>query len=153
MNGTTLATTAAWSYGIALVGYLAFALRIWLGWGGGARARLLLAATLATALWAGGGLASALWISRGAWLISNLGDTLRYAVWMLFIASLLKRPQQAADQRVDQPAIPRWAVVLVSVMLLSSLMLSEALPFAQVLGAQQRSEFGLRRPVERARSA
>src|SRR5438046_1647870 len=72
MNDTALATTAAWSYGLALAGYLAFSLRIRLGWGGGARARLLLAAMLATALWAFGGLAIALWMSRGAWLISNL---------------------------------------------------------------------------------
>ncbi len=145
MNGTTLAATAAWSYGIAVVAYLAFALRIWLGWGGGVRARLLLAAMLATALWAAGGLASALWMSRGAWLISNLGDTLRYAIWMLFIASLLKRPQQAAAQRVGRPAIPRWGVILASVVLLSSLMLSEALPIAQVLLAKdQRAEFAVR---------
>src|SRR2546427_8157580 len=131
MSDTTLASTAAWSYGIALVGYVAFALRIWLGWGGGTRARLLLAATLATALWAGGGLASTLWMSPGAWLTSNLGDTLRYAIWMLFIASLLKRPQEAASQHVGPPAIPRWGVALVSLFLLFSLALSEALPFAQ----------------------
>src|SRR5438309_564519 len=114
MNDTALATTAAWSYGLALAGYLAFALRIRLGWGGGVRARLLLAAMLATALWAFGGLAIALWMSRGAWLISNLGDTLRYALWMLFIFTLLNKPQQAGNAPVGARPVPRWGIALIS---------------------------------------
>ena len=44
MTGTTFSTAAFWSYGLAAVGYLLLAMRMALGWKGGARGSLLLLA-------------------------------------------------------------------------------------------------------------
>ncbi len=89
MTGSTLATAALWSYGLAAVGYAAFAIRLALGWHRSLRATLLLAAIVATALWAGAGMALGDGGLRTLWLVSNTLDTLRYACWFAFVASLL----------------------------------------------------------------
>ena len=52
MTGSELGNAATWSYGLALVCYAAFAIRLAIGWRGDLRATLLIAATIATTLWA-----------------------------------------------------------------------------------------------------
>lgn len=144
MSASTLATIAAWSYGIAVAGYLAFAARMALGWGGGVRAVLLLAATLATGLWAAASIATVVWTSAFTWLASNVADTLRYASWFAFIDCLLRGRRSTAPPPPQRP-LPRWLVVSAGVALLASVALSEALPVGRALGFEtQRAEFGLR---------
>ena len=144
MSASTLATIAAWSYGIAVAGYLAFAARMALGWGGGLRAVLLLAAMLVTALWAAASIATVVWTSAFVWLTSNVADTLRYASWFAFIDCLLRGRRSTAPLPPQRP-LPRWLVVSAGVALLASVALSEALPVGRVLGFEsQRAEFGVR---------
>ena len=141
MTRSILATLAAWSYGLALAGYLAFAVRMVLGWRQSIRAALLLAAVLATALWAAAGMAVTLFGSPGLWLLANASDTLRYAVWFAFLANLLA----AARSPGAPPPFPRWAIALVALGLVASVALSADLPLARWLGAEgPRLEFALR---------
>ena len=138
MNGfnsvSAIATAAAWSYGLALAGYLAFAIRVGLGWSRSLRAALLLAATLATALWAGAGLLIALQDSPSAWLLAKSADALRYGIWFAFVWSLLEGARRADAQPGLPTLFPRWAVALVAAALLARVALSEELPLAQALG-------------------
>src|SRR5205085_6227483 len=90
VNTTTLSTITAWSYGLAVIGYLAFAVRMMVGWRGGIRASLLFAAALATTLWAASSFAAVVWPSSTAWLASDVTDTLRYAIWFVFLTNLLQ---------------------------------------------------------------
>lgn len=147
MNGfnsvSAIATAAAWSYGLALAGYLAFAIRVGLGWSRSLRAALLLAATLATALWAGAGLLIALQDSPSAWLLAKSADALRYGIWFAFVWSLLEGARRADAQPGLPTLFPRWAVALVAAALLARVALSEELPLAQALGQDRRVELGL----------
>ncbi|HEX8011842.1 MAG TPA: XrtA/PEP-CTERM system histidine kinase PrsK [Casimicrobiaceae bacterium] len=125
------ATAAVWSYALALAGYLAFAIRVALGSRRSARAELLLGATLATALWAGGGLAIALQESRGAWLVVKSADALRYGLWFAFVWSLLKGAQRTHSPSDAEAVFPWWTVALVAGGLVASVALAEELPLAQ----------------------
>jgi hypothetical protein len=135
----TLAIVAAWSYGLALAGYLGFALLVALRWRPSVRAGLLLAATLVTAVWAAAGLAVALSDRPGLWLLSGVTDVMRYGVWFLFIGNLV-----AGGSDKSQPAFPRWVVIVVVTVILASLTLLDGLPLSRALGAQGlRTSFGL----------
>ena len=144
MNVSTLPTAATWSYGVAVVAYLAFALRVALGWRRSPRAGLLLGAMLATALWAAAGMSVVAWWSPGAWLASSAADAVRYAIWFAFLANLLQGSPGKAAVDVRRPA-PGYAIVVVVIALLASVALSDALPLAQLLGQLgQRAEFAVR---------
>jgi len=131
MNESDFATIGAWSYGFAAAAFTAFAIRLGLGWHPGRRASLLLVATLATALWAGAGVAIALRFGSFAWLASTVADTARYAIWYMFLANLLRGNR--AETRVPsqpQPALPWWLVALAIVGLVLSLLGPDGTPFA-----------------------
>jgi len=135
----TLAIVAAWSYGLALAGYLGFALLVALRWRPSVRAGLLLAATLVTAVWAAAGLAVALSDRSGLWLLSGAIDVMRYGVWFLFVGNLV-----AGGSDKSSPAFPRWVVIVVVVAMLASLALLDGLPLSGALGVQgPRTSFGL----------
>jgi putative PEP-CTERM system histidine kinase len=141
VTGSSLSTFAAWSYGVALVAYLAFAVRMVLGWRRSTRAALLLAAILATVLWAAAGMAIAAWDTTRLGLVADASETLRYAVWFAFLGNLIGGAR--SDGTVSP--LPRSVVVLVALGLISSVALSSSLPLAQALGVEGvRSEFGLR---------
>jgi putative PEP-CTERM system histidine kinase len=145
VNATTLGTIAVWSYSLAVIGYLAFAARMTFGWRGGVRASLLFAATLATALWAASSVVAVVWPSSTGWLASNVTDTLRYTIWFVFLASLLRAKPKLGGLPEARRQVPRRAVALVAVALLASLALSDALPFARALGLETpRAAFGVR---------
>ena len=134
VTGSAFTTAAVWSYGLAVAGYLAFALRIALRWRVGTRAAWLLGATIVTALWAGLGVAAALahWPTIG--LAAGVADTLRYAAWFVFVAYLL-RPAR----------LPREVVGVAAAGLLSSVLLAGGSPLASMLGVDDpRVEFGIR---------
>jgi putative PEP-CTERM system histidine kinase len=141
VSGSTLVTLAAWSYGLALAAYLAFAARMALGWSRSTRAALLLAAILATALWAGAAIALTLSDSTNLWLMANASDTLRYAIWFVFLGNLLGGQRGPGTA----PPFPRWVVALAVVGLIASVAFSEDLPLSRLLGVEGlRLHFGLR---------
>lgn len=140
MNANILATVAAWSYGLALAGYLGFALLMALRWRPSVHAALLLVATLVTAVWAAAGLAVALSDRPNMWLLSGVIDVLRYGVWLVFVGNLI------AGSRTDgaRPAYPRWLVTLVVATVLVGLALLDSPPLSRYLGVQgPRTSFGL----------
>jgi putative PEP-CTERM system histidine kinase len=83
---------AVWSYGLAGLGYLGFALYLGFGWRSGLRGLTLLAAVALTALWGLLGLAFVL--APAPWLVvlGGLADVLRYGAWFAFLLLLLDRP-------------------------------------------------------------
>lgn len=122
----TLATAGLWSYGFTAAAFVLFAARLALGWRVSRPAVLLLSVTLATALWAASVAAFARWQGVPAWLISSAADTLRYALWYAFLATLLKgSPSPAGDV---PPSIPRLVVVLLATGLVASVVLSHPQP-------------------------
>jgi putative PEP-CTERM system histidine kinase len=117
------APVSAWSYGLAFAGYVLFSIRVALG-ARGARARLLLAALLATAFWGALSLPLALAPSPGTALLANASDALRYGAWLAFLAHLLHRsdiPQRTLTARRGT----RNAVVAVAAILVASVLLGE----------------------------
>jgi putative PEP-CTERM system histidine kinase len=139
---STLATLAAWSYGIALALYLALGVRMALGWSRSLRAALLLSAVLATALWAGACLLLFFDPPRAALVASSVADALRYGLWFAFVASLVAGGRSAAASGPGV-AIPRAVVVAVALALLAGVALSPGLPVAAALGAPPRLAYGL----------
>jgi putative PEP-CTERM system histidine kinase len=144
VNTTTLSTIAAWSYGLAVVGYLAFAIRMMFGWRGGIRASLLFAAVLTTMLWAASNFTAVVWPSTTAWLASDVTDTLRYAIWFAFLANVLQpKPQPGEPPEAMRQTHPRL-LALIAFGLLASLALSDAMPFSRAIGpGTQRAAFGV----------
>ena len=140
---SALPTAASWSYGVAVVAYLAFAVRVALGWRRSARAGLLLGVMLATALWAVAGTAVVTWWSPEAWLVSSIADAVRYAIWFAFLANLLQGPANNVARDPRSPA-SGYAIVVVTMGLLASIALSDSLPLARTLGPNGvRAEFGV----------
>src|SRR5690348_14511519 len=84
------ATVAAWSFGLALAGYLAFAVRVAPAARANVRARLLLVALGATALWATCSLAVALLPGDVSVAAASTADALRYGAWFAFLGRLLR---------------------------------------------------------------
>ena len=145
MTGSALATAALWSYGLAAAGFVAFAIRLALGWRRSTRATLLLAAVLATAMWAVASMAVGTGPVSTGWLASNSLDMFRYGCWFAFLASLLETPPAGAGAQRAGTHTPRWMIVLVVIALLASVALSEGSPVAQALGVETRkAEFGVR---------
>ena len=141
-----LATIAVWSYGFAAVGYLAFAIRVSLGWHRSVRGALLFATMLATALWAFAGLAVAVWQSPWSELAANAADAARYAIWFLFVINLLAGAgNRWFDDKGRAGGLPRWLVAMVIAALLGAAVLSAGPPVSDMVGPQgQRVEFALR---------
>jgi putative PEP-CTERM system histidine kinase len=130
----SLGTVAAWSYGLAVVGYLVFALRILLRWRAGVRASWLLGATIATAVWAGLGVAAGQDRWPGVSLAAGAADTLRYAAWFAFLGCLL-RPAR----------LPHEVVGIAATGLLASLLVTAGAPVVPMPGlVDPRVEFGVR---------
>src|SRR5208283_4756424 len=77
VTAINLLTAATWSYGLSGVLFLAFALRMALGWHGGVRAALLFSAIIASALWAASEVALATWPSAASTIAAHGFDTLR----------------------------------------------------------------------------
>ena len=134
MTGTAFTIAAVWSYGLAVAGYLAFALRIVLRWRASSRAAWLLGATIATAVWAAFAIGVGLTVWRNIGLMAGAAETLRYAAWFVFLGSLL-RPAR----------LPRAIVGVTAVALLSSIVLAARSPLASMLGLDNANiEFGIR---------
>jgi len=141
---SALTDFATWSYGLAAVGYLAFAVRMAVGWRHNLRATFLLCATVATVLWSLGALGGAVWNSSPSVLASNVADVLRYAFWFLFVGSLLQGGQMAGSQSEAPKPIGRWAIVVATMAIVGSLATSNELHKEQLLEPFSQVSYGLR---------
>ena len=134
MTASAFTTVAVLSYGLAFAGYLALALRIAVRWRADARVAWLLAATIATALWAGSNVAVGLPLGSKAGLAAGAADTLRYAAWFVFVWHLI-RPAR----------LPGEILGVAAAGLLASVLLAAGSPLASMLGlVDPRVEFGIR---------
>jgi putative PEP-CTERM system histidine kinase len=106
---------------------------------------MLIAAILATAIWAVACVGAGVWSGTGFWLASNALDSLRYALWFAFLGSLLKGTSQTGATLHVGRLLPGWLVAIVATGLVASVVLSDGYPAAQMLGSRVRTgEFGLR---------
>jgi putative PEP-CTERM system histidine kinase len=108
------ATVGAWSFGLALAGYLAFAIRIFAAAMRNARARLLLAALVFTALWAACSIMVTLDGGPVAEIGVNAADALRYAAWFAFLAHLLAGEGDGVRRRYASSLVVAIGAVLVA---------------------------------------
>ncbi len=105
---------------------------------------MLIAAIVATALWAAAGAVIGISPVPSAWLASDALDALRYAIWFAFLASLLRGASRREPASGGGSPLPRWAIALVAAALVASVALSDGYPFALAIGTQARIlEFGL----------
>src|SRR5438105_4571312 len=103
------------------------------GWRRNPRALRLLAAMLATAVWAATGVAMALTDDAVARTAGDAADALRYAAWFLFVGKLLEgRPD--ADSPAPALESRRSTLALIAVALVAGVLLSDSLPIAKALG-------------------
>ncbi|HEX6795415.1 MAG TPA: XrtA/PEP-CTERM system histidine kinase PrsK [Casimicrobiaceae bacterium] len=131
MTEGTSATVAAWSFGLALAGYLAFALRVAPAARGNQRARLLLIALVVTAAWAAAALGFGMVPGGDTEAVASVADALRYGAWFAFVASLLRDEASAASSRRA-----RLVAIPVVLALIASVLLSEPFHVIAVLGAR-----------------
>lgn len=111
---------AAWSYGLASLAFLAFSIQLGLGWRGGLRGSLVLAAVLLSTLWLSSAFAFSLTGSSTFWLVASIADVLRTTAWFAFFLSLLYAPRidgeslgvQLADIRQSTSARAVGAIVV-----------------------------------------
>ena len=116
MIGSEAITAAIWSYALTCACFLAFALRMALGWRGGRCAVLLLSAIIASALWAASEVTVAIVPSTVATIVANLLDTARYALWFGFLYGLVGTTSQPIPATgVARLLPPWWLVVAVAV--------------------------------------
>ena len=125
----------AWSYGLALGGYVVFAARVAVGSRKSVRARLLLSALVATAVWAGLGLLLGQRPEPVTLLAAKAGDALRYGAWFLFLWHLLARPDGA---RAPLNASTRNAFVTVTALLVASILIDDGVPSAPAVASWER---------------
>jgi putative PEP-CTERM system histidine kinase len=132
---TNLVTAALWSYGLATAAFGVFALRVAIGWRRGAPAALFLSANIASALWAGSGVALTLSPDPAAWMVSNALDTVRYVVWLAFLSALAPNGRANLDSRAGRLR-GWWLIPLFIVGMAASMAPSGTEPLGSVLAAR-----------------
>jgi putative PEP-CTERM system histidine kinase len=131
VTASAFATATAWSYGLALAGYLAFAARVTFGAGKSVRARLLVLALFVTAGWAAASAVIPFTASPAAVRLSAIADALRYALWFAFLWHLLAPAERF---RVSIAAVPLPLVLLIGATLVASVAMGEGFAFGRELG-------------------
>lgn len=125
---------AIWSYGVAAVAYLSFALYIFFAWRGALPGGVLFGAVSMSALWA----AASAFEARGgmpvAGILAILFDVLRGAGWYVFLI-VLSRPLWGRWSRWPSAAAAAAVVVQLVTLGLEAGGLSDALPLNPVIGA------------------
>jgi putative PEP-CTERM system histidine kinase len=137
VTASNLLTAAIWSYGVAGAGFLAFALRMALGWRGGPRAALLLSAIIASALWAACEVTVAIWPGVATWIAANGLDALRYALWFGFLYGLVGTTRQSAVEASAKLVRAPWGlIVAVGAGLIASVALPDREPLSTLFGVR-----------------
>jgi len=143
MTAAALYNPAAWSYGLGLLGFALFALRLGVGWrGGGWRPTLLLAAVATSALWEGASLAYVLTQSGHWWLAARIADAVRIGAWVAFLLALFAGPAGTGAGTNRSP--PLWIGAIATLLIAVSLSLPQPAPLATALPAAiARAEFAV----------
>jgi putative PEP-CTERM system histidine kinase len=137
VTASNLLTAAIWSYGVAGAGFLAFALRMALGWRGGPRAALLLSAIIASALWAACEVTVAIWRGEATLIAANGLDALRYALWFGFLYGLVGTTRQSAVEASAKLVRAPWGlIVAVGAGLIASVALPDREPLSTLFGVR-----------------
>ncbi len=122
---------------MAGAGFLAFALRMALGWRGGPRAALLLSAIIASALWAACEVTVAIWPSVATLIAANALDALRYALWFGFLYGLVSTTRRSAvEASAKLVGAPWWLIVAVAAALIASVALPGPEPLRTLFGVR-----------------
>ena len=122
---------------MAGAGFLAFALRMALGWRGGPRAALLLSAIIASALWAACEVTVAIWPSVATLIAANGLDALRYALWFGFLYGLVSTTRRSAvEASAKLVRAPWWLIVAVGAPLIASVALPGPEPLRTLFGVR-----------------
>ena len=129
----TFGTAALWSYGLAAAGFVAFVIRLAMGFRATARGSLMLAAVLISAIWASTGLLVASWPSVATWQSYVTLDTARYALWFAFLWSLLRGEETSKVATATSRPLPIWFAAILIAGLVASIIAGEATPFAAAL--------------------
>jgi putative PEP-CTERM system histidine kinase len=140
VTGNAFAAASMWSFGLAAAGYLLLAGRMALGLKRSRHGSLLFVAVLATAAWSCAGALFGYSGTSRALVTANALDTLRYAVWYVFMASFLA----GAAAGGASAALPRWSIGMAGVLVVASVALLDGWPLARELELDKRLQFGIR---------
>jgi putative PEP-CTERM system histidine kinase len=148
MTLTAIANPAVWSFGLGLVGFALFGLRLTIGRKHGSRPTLLLVAVTASALWEGASLGYALTPSEPWWLAARVADAARVGAWIAFLLALFtERGAGNGAAVLAKRAPPLWLGVLAAPLIVASLIAPQLEPFApssaEIPGAGSRIGFVL----------
>jgi putative PEP-CTERM system histidine kinase len=136
MTADALSNPAVWSFGLGLVAFTLFGLRLCIGWRRGRRALLLLAAVLASALWEAAHLGYALWQTEAWWLVARGAETARIATWIVFLLALFAEEGAAGDASAapasGRKSPPLWIGALAGALIVASLITPQSMPMALV---------------------
>lgn len=128
MTDGLLYTPASWSYGLAAVLFVAFAVRLGIAWRGGLRASILLGAIVASALWACAVVAGLAFPDESGWpLAARVFDIARLGAWLAFLALLLDGWQRGRATR-PWASTPRWLIGVAAALLATGLLVPDAAP-------------------------
>lgn len=148
MTATALSNPAVWSFGLGLAGFALFGLRLILGWKGGWRATLLLAAVVTSALWEGASLAYALTLSESWWIAARVADAIRTGAWIAFLTALFAEPAAGSGAAAHAKRTPPlWIGALAALLVVASVVATQPAPLslaiAEPLVSGARIGFGL----------
>ena len=103
---------AVWSYGVAAVGFAAFAIQLSIGWKGGGRALLLLVSITLSVFWACSTTLFALEPTWPMWRLSHILDAARVACAVAFLALILLYSRRASTARTGAHGVLLHALIL-----------------------------------------
>lgn len=132
---------AVWSYGVAALGFSAFAVQLSIGWKGGGRAVLLLVAMTLSVFWAAVSIAFAVSPSWSLWLTAHAFDTLRLTCAVAFLAVVLLYPPQLRGA-ASSGRRPLWIFALILAPSALSLLLGMPMPGLLLEGGPTTLFFG-----------
>lgn len=116
---------ASWSYGFALIAFAAFGIQLALGSRGGARASMLLAAVVLSAVWAAAGLAYARTGDATLWAWCHALDVLRTGALCGFVILLLHGGRRGAQNGAQRRAALTGGAILLALMALAVVLPSQ----------------------------
>ena len=140
MIATAISNPAVWSFGLGLIGFVLFGLRLALGrkagGEGGWRQALLLAAVLASAFWEGVSLWYALAPSEFWWEAARIADAARIGAWIAFLLALFAEPgARSGTAAVQKRGSPLWIGALAAILIVASLGASQPAPLSSAIAA------------------
>lgn len=117
-----------WSYGFAALIFAAFAVRLTLGWRGGARAWVVLVAAVASTFWAGAVCVALAFPRPDLWWLARFFDAARSGAWLAFLLFLLGEWNGLSVATRELKARP-WRFVGVTTLLIATILLPEDPPW------------------------